>query len=186
MLWAGRPAATTWKREKWNTLGAHLGRTAFSLLWLGGTSQILFQDWQARRTPELFAFVFPVIGLIFLGGVLRDWLNSEGGRASRTFYGVTDRRALIVIAGKTREVRSFSPHQIQLGRRERDGNLGDVLLNDARLLTKEQPPTSFRLHKPQKSDEELEQEIAFLAIGNPREVERLIRQKLLDKSSKSS
>ncbi len=179
LLWSGRPDSSIWERERWRTLGNHLAVTAFSLLWLGGTSQMLFQEWRDGRTPELITFCFPVIGLFALGGAVRDWLRSEGGRASRTFYGVTDRRALIVIAGKEREVRSFLPHQIQLGRREGDGNLGDVLLNDARILEKEKPPTSFRLHKPQKSDEELELEIAFVSIENPREVETIIRQKLL-------
>lgn len=181
LLWAGRPSSPEWKKEKWNTLGNHLMGFVFSLVWMGIASTSLVQELRAGRTLELFDFVFPVFGLFLIGSALVGLLRLESSRASRTFYGVTNQRALIVVAGKTREVRSFSPHQIQLGRRERDGNIGDVLLNDARLLEKEKPPTSFRLHKTQKSSEESEREVGFFAIENPREVEILIRQKLLDK-----
>ncbi len=185
LLWAGRPVAAARKREKWSKMGNHLAGIVFSLVWTGFASQGLIGNIRLGRNPDFIDLLFPAFGLLFLGGIIRDLLR-ERDQINHTFYGVTDRRALIVFAGETREVRSFAPHQIQLGRREREGNLGDVLLNDTRLLEKERPPTSFRLHTPQKSDEELEREIAFLSIENPREVERLIRGRLLDTNSQKS
>lgn len=178
LLWAGRPVPAAWKREKRGSLGNKIAATAFMLFWMWGASQALVQAVQAGRTPTLIDVVFPAFGLIFLFGVARDWFTPLSA-ASRTFYGVTDQRAMIVVAGRTREVRSFAPHQIQLGRREHGDGSGDVLLNDARVYQKEKPPRSFQLHTPQKSDDEKSREVGFIGIENPREVERLIRTELL-------
>ena len=179
LLWSGRPVPALWKREERGNLGARIGVTAFSLFWMWGASQSLVQALQAGRTPTVIDVGFPAFGLIFLFGAIKDWINPQSALAGRTFYGVTDRRALIVTAGQKREVRSFAPHQIQLGRRENPDGSGDVLLNDARVLEKDAPPRSFRLHTPQKSDENQAREVGFTGIQNPREVERLIRAHLL-------
>lgn len=182
LLWFGRPHPADWKRDAAKNWNFKFFISLFALFWMGLAAQPLIQTAKYGRWPGFDELIFPVVGLAFFGGaVYQEWFKPLRlqGEAARTFYAVTDRRALVVATGKTREVRSFAPHQIQLGRREREHGRGDVLFNDARSYEREPPIRSFQLHKSEKDEADKEVETGFFAIENPREVERLIRTHLL-------
>lgn len=187
ILWRGRSAPAEWKRGAGKNWNSKFAVSLFALFWIGLALQAPLKSLSYGQFPTLEEFIFPIFGLLFFGGVVyQEWFKPArlSDEAKRTFYAVTDRRALIVVTdknGKTREVRSYAPHQIQLGRREREQNLGDILFNDARSYEREPPIRSFQLHRPEKEENELERETGFFAIENPREVEKLIRRNLLDR-----
>ena len=183
LLWEGRPHPEDWKRDAAKNWNFKFFISLFALFWMGLSIQPLSRAVSFGRWPAFEELLFPVLGLAMFGGaVYQEWFKPARlqDEARRTFYAVTNRRALVIVTGKTREVRSYAPHQIQLGRREREHGRGDVLFNDARSYEREPPLRSFQLHRTEKDEDEKERETGFFGIENPREVERLIRRTLLD------
>lgn len=98
---------------------------AFSLFWTLGALA-------AAVATKGLLFFFPLFGLPFCGvGV---WLVTAPSRARRqgqsTYYGVSDRRAIIIVAVASRSVRSWGRREMQgLSRTERADGTGDVIFS---------------------------------------------------------
>ncbi len=165
LLWTGRPNAARWRNRAFRMWPFAFLMTAFMLFWLWGATAHARSEWQKGRTPPFTSVAFPAFGLFMLYPAGLLWLGPwlEAARARRTFYAVTDNRALIVTTGRKASVQSVSPAQMQIERRDYFGGEGDLIL--------------MRVVKGSGEDEKTV-ETGFLAIPNPREVEQLIRQNL--------
>ena len=80
------------------------------------------------RSPGVFALLFGIVFVIF-GGGLAGKTFWHWWTANQTFYGVTDRRALIVCTRPWHNLKEFKPIQIAFVAAEPFGNqgLGNVL-----------------------------------------------------------
>lgn len=87
----------------------------------------------------------------------------ETARAKRTWYGLTNRRLLIVEAGWRRSVKTIEPSQLKLERPAAQSCQGDLILYRDRTARSE----GYRSFI-----------VAFWGIDNVAEVERLIRETL--------
>lgn len=163
LLWTGRPNAARWKVKAFRMWPFAFLLSAFMAFWMWGATAALRNDLQNGKTPSLLLIAFPAFGLFMLYPAGTMWLGPwlQAARARRTFYAVTDRRALLVTAGRKRSVQSVSPAQMQIERRDYSDSEGDLILM-----------------KVVKGDGETTIETGFFAIPNPRHVEQLIRQNL--------
>ena len=160
VLWTAQPDAARLKQRARGT--AALGVLAFSFLlfWIWGASAPLRTQLGAGKSPDLNAIIFPAFGLVGLAFavllMLAPWL--EGANAPRTFYALTDKRALIVVGA---QVKSVAPSEFSLQRNELSNGRGDLIL-------KREDSGGGRNRTVE--------EIGFFGIENVREVERLARQ----------
>jgi len=136
---------------------------AFMAFYIWGTSTPLRMALALGRTPSFLDAAFPALGLMFvvvvIGLALSPWL--ERAKASRTFYALTDRRALVVVEGNSRTIKSVSPAEFALERRDLPNGQGDVTL-------KREIRGSGR--------NRMSVAIGFYSIDNAREVERVARE----------
>ena len=122
LVWSGRPRQGIFLRA------SDAGAIPFSLMW-GGFA--IF--WEAvvlssvfhpgRRAAGPVAFLFPLWGVPFVLIGLHIMVGRffvDARRRRRTWYGVTDRRAIIVAAGRTTSFDLRTIGQVEL-QRHRDG-----------------------------------------------------------------
>ena len=117
LQWAGRPCATTLAIQQ-------LPKLAFMIVWVG---LVVFMSHKEliSKEPSMAAIVlvlFLVIGVFFL------WSATVSLMAAwHTFYGITDRRLLVLELGMRRRITSWTPKQItSVERRDRNDGRGDV------------------------------------------------------------
>ena len=142
---------------------------AFSIFWIYGTlgfklpdltKGISFQNFLAHfeNLSFLEGEILFFVGLWMLSSPLREWL-----KAFRTVYLITDRRAFSVEGGWIPVIRNYFPNQLRnLRRNDRRDGTGDVVI-------------TTRLHKNSRVGSWTE-DIGFMNLRNPKEVERLLRQ----------
>ena len=133
----------------------------FVLLWFGFVSTMVFfgngSSSVHRRSSLPVAVFFPLIGIIFVVAVplLRFFT------LSRTYYLLTNRRALIITLGSSRKVLSYYPDRLQaLERRERKDGWGDLIIDKTM-------PSGYRTN--------MVQPIGFMNITDVKRVESLVR-----------
>lgn len=133
--------------------------TAFALFWTGGAA------WGTWRGGPGFFRLFPLFGLPFIligFGMLGSpiWAYRK---AQRTIYAITDRRALIIAAGRTTTIRSFPPEKLEeIFRREKRDGTGDVI---------------FLRNAWRDSDgDRRSEEIGFMSVREPKHVENLLQE----------
>ncbi|MGO8688402.1 MAG: PH domain-containing protein [Thermoguttaceae bacterium] len=137
--------------------------TAFALFWTAGAA---WGAWHVGKGngPGLFC-VFPLFGLpfILIGiGMLSSPLWAHW-RARKTAYMITDRRAVTFDGGWSTTIRSYPPAKLQdVYRREKKDGSGHVII-------------SRRAWSDSKGDNRSE-ELGFLRIANPKEVEDMLKQ----------
>jgi len=132
--------------------------TAFAIFWICGAAGFKLPDLSQGIQPEhlfpLFGVPFVLVGLGMLSSPFWAWRKTLN-----TVYVITDRRA-IAFEGNT--VRSYDPEQLgNIFRKERNNGTGDVII-------------TTRPWKDSDGDER-SQEIGFIGIRNPQEVERRLR-----------
>lgn len=136
---------------------------AFITFWVWTASETARSAWAAGKTPDLPSVIFPAFGFLGAGLVvslaLSPWLEER--KARNTFYALTDRRALLVVNGSKREIKSVLPAQLQIERVELSSGRGDVVLR--REITGGGRNTTVEV-------------TGFYGIENAREVERLARE----------
>lgn len=161
LLWADSPNAL---RSLYGAFAAWVFAvpwTAFSAFWIWGALDFGYRPIQPGWT---FDFLFPFFGLPFLligFGMLSVpyWTFRQ---AQQTIYAITDRRVLVIIAGKKRIVESYSGEDIgTVKRTERSDGTGN--------LTFAQKMESDGDGGQRKTD------ISFVGIPNVRAVENLLR-----------
>lgn len=162
ILWTGRPNPARWKGKAFRMWPVAFFISAFIAFWMWSGTGPLRSELASGKTPSVPSLAFPALALITHGFIVKMWLGPwlEAARARRTFYALTDRRALIVTEGRKTSVQSVSVAQIQLERRDISDFEGDLIL------------------MPWSNSDDESDDIGFFAIPNPREVERIIRQNL--------
>jgi hypothetical protein len=83
--------------------------TAFALFWMAGAAGFKIPNFKSPSALfPLFGLPFVLIGLAMLASPLFLYR-----KAKRTYYIITDRRALIFEDGATVKIQSFGPQQLQ-------------------------------------------------------------------------
>lgn len=174
LVWAGQPLPGRHARQAWPMVLFGIPWTAFSVFWIVAASGILAGGVGPRGGGSFtfLGFLFPLFGVPFvlIGlGMLSSpyWV---GRMASRTSYGLTDRRAIICQAGwgGSIEVRSFGPAELtRIQRIEYPDGSGDLIFEEFLLP-----------NRNQRGYQNITQRRGFLAIDRVREVEDLIRKTL--------
>lgn len=123
-----------------------------------------FQDPDLREAieinyvPALIGILFIIVGLWMLLSPLRRWL-----KISRTVYLITDRRAISIESTWIVTIRNYMPSQLrEMYRKQRRDGTGDVVIMAHR-------------HRDGEGASWTE-EIGFMNVRNPREVEKLLQQ----------
>lgn len=123
-----------------------------------------FQDPDLREAieinyvPALIGILFIMVGLWMLLSPLRQWL-----KISRTVYLITDRRAISIESTWVVTIRNYMPSQLrEMYRKQRRDGTGDVVMMTHR-------------HRDGEGASWTE-EIGFMNVRNPREVEKLLQQ----------
>ncbi len=130
----------------------------FGVYGAGFKIPVLHEGIKFEHLFALFGVPFVLVGFWMLTSPLRQWL-----KAFRTVYLITDKRAISIESGWFTTIRSYTPAQLKdLYRRERGDGTGHVVIMT--LLHKDSEGGSWT------------EEIGFLNVRNPREVERLLQQ----------
>lgn len=132
--------------------------TAFSLFWIAGASGFRIPDFNdGFDLFPLFGVPFTLIGIALLSSPI--WAYRK---ASKTVYVITDRRAVSFDGGRSMTIRSYLPQDLKdVYRKEKSSDEGDVII-------------ARRAWRDSDGDQQTE-ELGFLRIKNPKQVERLIR-----------
>jgi hypothetical protein len=131
--------------------------TAFALFWMCGAAGFKIPDFKSPQALfPLFGLPFVLVGVAMLLSPIALWR-----KAKRTYYMVTDRRAVILLDGATIKVQSFGPKTLSSVERVQspDGS-GSLFFGDTAF----QP--QHGKHRPPR--------IGFIGIPNVREVESLL------------
>jgi hypothetical protein len=136
--------------------------TAFAIFWVAGA-------WSMTRNSPFpsngFDNIFPLFGLIFvfIGLAIMSspfWAFAKG---TRTVYGISDRRALVIEGGSSQTTKSYSFSDMEdLERTERADGSGDLIFKR-------------ETRRGAKGRTYLEP-IGFFGVPNVREVENTLRQ----------
>jgi len=174
IVWAQRPNARCMFKKA-------LPIGLFGIFWLGFLiGGILFeahqqplsattQSWLVLLVVLIFLVIFLAVGLGLLLSPVWFWCS-----ARRTIHALTNHRSLIVKtgAGSNRRVISFfAPEMEYIWRVEGQDGYGDVVFGQAYQA------------QGQSSTQRLGEACGYIAIENPAEVERLIRDTLLSEFS---
>jgi hypothetical protein len=110
-------------------------------------------------------WILVLLSIVIWAAIPAVAIWSQSRHVRGTLYAVTNRRALIMTVGNPKKSESYPPEAIRFLRPEpKGGRLGDLYF------------TAFE-------DDDLRWEHGFLAIEDVNGVARLIREKLLDKST---
>lgn len=163
VMWAAQPDPGRMQTRALKTASGMVFLFAFSLFWMWGASTPLRAALATGKTPDAMSVLFPAFGLIFVGVAAVGLLSplTEKVKASRTFYALTDRRALLIVTGGTAKIQSVLPQEFSLERAEGRNGRGDLVL---KRETKRGARGSTTI------------ETGFFGIENAREVERLARE----------
>ncbi len=134
--------------------------TAFAVFWVCGACGFKLPD----VSKGLAALCFPLFGLPFIlvGLAMLSAPFWSRRKALKTIYVITDQRAITFSAGWTTTIRSFPPRELQnVYRKEKRNGTGDVILGQRLISSSEGRQSTV--------------EVGFLAIRDPKTVERLLK-----------
>jgi hypothetical protein len=136
--------------------------TSFSIFWMWGALGFKLPNLEAGVQPEhlfaLFGVPFVLIGFFILSAPIWAWQSAQ-----KTVYLITDQRAISIEGGWSTTIRSYLPQQLKyIYRRERTDGTGDVVIIARHWRDSDGDPRS--------------EEIGFLGVRNPQEVEKLLKQ----------
>ena len=134
--------------------------TAFAIFWTAGAAFATRSSGGAGPPWPfaLFGVPFILVGFAMLSSPI--WAYRK---ALTTVYVITDKRAMTFEGGWSTTIRSYPPDRLQeICRRERRDGTGDVLI-------------ARRAWRDSDGDRQSE-ELGFLRIGDPKEVERMLKE----------
>lgn len=183
LLWVGQPRPSRFARSAIPLVVFGIPWTAFAVFWVAGASGILFGGFggPVNGPAGLGAFFgcFPLFGVPFV--LIGLWMLSSPywlrRKAERTYYALTDRRAILWEAGwfGSVDVRSYRPAQLaKLRRTEHADGSGDLVFEETVTIGRNsdrQMTTSTQRH-------------GFLAIDHVHQVEELLRKALLSSDNR--
>jgi hypothetical protein len=137
--------------------------TAFAIFWIYAASGFKIPDLrEGFDLFPLFGVPFVLIGFAMLSSPLWTWRKALG-----TVYVITNKRAITFDGGWSTTIRSYPPQKLQdLYRKEKRDGSGDVII-------------ARRAWRDSEGDRRSE-ELGFLRIRNPKEIEQMLK-KLADK-----
>jgi len=164
-LWVGRPAPGRSALQSLPILLFAIPWTGFAVFWVVGAASMGMptsapSSWQYF---PLFGVPFILVGLGMLS--VPYWVYRT---ATRTVYGISDRRILVIQARGTRSVQSYPADRIAgVRRRERSDGSGDLFVTVA--AGGSGPPNPLAPNVGGAT-------VTFYGIANVKEVDRLIRE----------
>jgi hypothetical protein len=161
IVWSGMPVRTFFEKKAMMTFLFGIPWTAFAVFWTvsAGIGTISLKGGISFLSLfPLFGIPFILIGIAMLSAPLVTFYKS-----GKTAYVITNKKAFIVIGGRTTLVRSFGPEQLNdLFRRERRDGVGDIVLKT-------------REWKDSEGDTQSE-EFGFMNIRDVRNVEKKLKE----------
>ncbi|CAN1212174.1 DUF304 domain-containing protein [Tumidithrix helvetica PCC 7403] len=144
--------------------------TSFAIFWMCGALGFKLPNLNNGIQPQhlfaLFGIPFVLIGFGMLSSPFWVW---QGAR--KTVYLITDKRAILFQGGQHTTIRSFLPSQLnEIYRKERADGSGDVVISIRRWKDSDGDPRS--------------EEIGFMGVRNPQEVEKILKQLAQTEQSK--
>jgi len=166
LLWSGSPDPRRSMLTSLPVLLFAIPWTAFAIFWVataaGMTSNVRGSGGGSGFFP-LFGIPFILIGLAMLSGPF--WAYRK---AQKTVYAVSNKRAIIITGGLTRNVQSFYPRSLgAIERSEKADGSGNIIF--ARR-------TNSNYNSNSNQSQTSTTSIGFFGIPDVRTVERLIRQ----------
>jgi hypothetical protein len=160
--WVGQPVPRLITADSLGSVLFAIPWTSFAIFWMWSASGYRLPDPKEGLQPQhlfaLFGVPFVLIGFVMLSSPILVWQS-----ARKTVYLVTDKRAISFQGGKSTTIRAYLPEQLKdIYRKERADGTGDVII-------------SIRRWKDSDGDCRIE-EMGFLGIRSPREVEKVLRQ----------
>lgn len=160
--WVGQPVPRFFTTASIGSVLFAIPWTSFAIFWmwaaLGYKLPDLREGLQLHHLFALFGVPFVLIGVGMLSSPI---LVRQSAR--KTVYLVTDKRAISFQGGRSTIIRTYLPEQLkEVYRKDRADGTGDLIL-------------SIRRWKDSDGDQRSE-EMGFLGIRSPREVERVLRQ----------
>jgi len=133
--------------------------TAFAIFWMCGAAGFKMPDFtKGFDLFPLFGVPFVLIGMAMLSTPVWTYRKSFN-----TVYMITNRRAVTFEGGRATTIRSYPPDKLQdLFRKERRDGTGDVVI-------------ARRAWRDSDGDRHTE-ELGFLRVRNPQEVEQMLRK----------
>ncbi len=159
VLWSGKPDPNRmWRKAIPTALSSIPGGICIVFL-MWGASTSARSALSVGKMPDIISVALLFFLLIFTAFIILRALSpwTEAARARRTFYALTNRRALVVVEGGNKSVESVSPTEFSLECLDL-GQKGDVVLKRETTGTGRNKSTV---------------ETGFFGIDNPHEVERL-------------
>ena len=121
LLWSGMP------RQGLRFRRGDISLVPFSLFWCAGVFSGIYKNITSHKEPSassIFLLTFAAIGIHLLVG--RFFVDAY--QRSRTYYGVTNQRVLILSGIWTREVKTISLQNLnEFALRERSDGSGDIV-----------------------------------------------------------
>jgi len=160
--WVEQPLPRFFTRQSLGSFLMGIPFTAFAIFWMYGAAgfkvPVLREGIKSEHLFALFGVPFILVGFWMLASPLREWL-----KAFRTVYLITDKRAISIESGWFTTIRNYTSTQLKdLYRKERGDGTGDVVI-------------TTRLRRGSEGISWTE-EIGFMNVRSPREVERLLQQ----------
>jgi hypothetical protein len=177
LLWSGQPEAKRLAMQAMPIFLFGIPWTAFACFW------VAMACWGATRAKgaEGFMMFFPLFGLpfILIGLAMLISPLKKLQEAKKTYYGVTNKRALIVIDGKTRTVQAYDKSSLGNLVRVEYGNKGDLTWSPVATGTVSGTflGKSFALQQTGSNLNTVGIQCGFFGITNPHDVERLLTMK---------
>ena len=133
--------------------------TAFAVFWMCGAAGFKMPDFtKGFDLFPLFGVPFVLIGMAMLSTPVWTYRKSFN-----TVYMITNRRAVTFEGGRATTIRSYPPDKLQdIFRKERRDGTGDVVI-------------ARRAWRDSDGDRHTE-ELGFLRVRNPQEVEQMLRK----------
>jgi len=164
LVWVGQPLPRFFTFESLIYLCMGIPFTTLTIFFMYDAEDFKIPDFSEGIKFEfeniffLFSIVFVLAGVWMLSSPLREWF-----KAFRTVYLITDKRAISIESGLTTSIRNYAPTQLKdLYRKDKRNGTGDIII-------------TTRLRRGNDGDS-WNEEIGFMNIRNPKEVEKLLRQ----------
>ena len=174
LLWKGQPSPSRYAQATLPVFLFAIPWTIFACFWVGMASWGVMNF---KESPWLMK-LFPLFGLLFIwkGLSMLTLPLRKMREASRTYYGITNRRVIIIVDGKRRTITSFDKSSLGNISRTESGNTADITWDGGN--DKQTDSSILRLGKYMQPTNSSHQPWAgLLGVSNAKDVELLLRKK---------
>jgi len=161
ILWMDMPIPTFFTRESKKIFLFGIFFTSFAIFWTCGAAGFTIPNLKEVSNPfQLVSLLFPLFGLPFILIGFFLLLNPlfAYGKAFKTVYLITDRRAMTFEIGWSKTVRSYPPSRLlNVYREERRDGTGDVIISSENWIDSDEVKRSrylgfFRIREPKTAE----------------------------------